>query len=72
MVDAAASVTHYAICILNPDGGSGVSGWTKFTQVEGQPVQITAEMNGLTPGKHGFHVHQYGKLLSIALTNHLF
>ena len=60
MVQAEAT-THYAICMLNPDGGSGVSGWTKFTQVEGQQIQIQAEMNGLTPGKHGFHVHQFGK-----------
>ena len=58
MVDA---TTHYAICMLLPDGNSGVSGCTKFTQVEGQPVQIAAEMNGLTAGKHGFHVHQFGK-----------
>ena len=57
----AGPTTHYAICMLNPDGGSSVSGWSKFTQVEGQQIQITAEMNGLTPGKHGFHVHQFGK-----------
>ena len=60
MVDGGAT-THYAICMLNPDGGSGVSGHCKFTQVEGQQVQISAEMNGLTPGLHGFHVHQFGK-----------
>ena len=61
MVDAAAT-THYAICMLNPDNNSGVSGCTKFTQVEGQAVHMTTEMNGLAPGKHGFHVHQFGKL----------
>ena len=59
MVEA---TTHYAVCVLNPDQGSGVSGVTKFTQVEGQKCKIEAEMKGLTPGLHGFHVHQFGKL----------
>ena len=53
--------THYAMCILNPDGGSTVSGVCKYVQVEGQSIQINATMNGLTPGLHGFHVHQFGK-----------
>ena len=53
--------THYAMCILNPDGGSGVSGFCKYVQVEGQQTHIHAEMTGLTPGKHGFHVHVFGK-----------
>jgi len=30
--------THYAVCVLNPDGGSSVSGVCKFTQVEGAKV----------------------------------
>ena len=59
MVDA--PTTHYAICILNEDGNSGVKGITKFTQVEGQPIQMNAEMTGLTAGLHGFHVHVFGK-----------
>ena len=65
--------THYAICMLLPDGNSGVSGCTKFTQVEGQQVTMAAEMNGLTPGKHGFHVHQFGKYTHALLSrNFLF
>ena len=61
--------THYAMCILHADGGSGVSGHAKFTQVEGQPIQIKAEITGLTPGLHGFHVHQFGKYKKAA-SNH--
>ena len=45
------------MCILNPDGGSGVSGHAMFKQVEGENIQIKAEITGLTPGLHGFHVH---------------
>ena len=61
MVQGAEKKTYYAMCILNPDGGSGVSGYTKFVQNEGEQILIMAEMNGLTPGQHGFHVHQFGK-----------
>ena len=53
--------THYAVCVMNPDGDSGVSGIVKFTQVEGQKVRIVADVKGLTPGVHGFHIHQFGK-----------
>ena len=59
MVDA--PITHYATCILNPDGGSSVSGIAHMTQAENGPITIRAEMNGLTPGLHGFHVHVFGK-----------
>mmetsp|Transcript_14865 Transcript_14865/g.10413 ORF Transcript_14865/g.10413 Transcript_14865/m.10413 type:complete len:110 (-) Transcript_14865:307-636(-) len=53
---------HYAVCVLNEDSNSGVSGIVKFTQVEGQKCRIQAEITGLTEGKHGFHIHQYGNL----------
>ncbi|EGR32357.1 copper/zinc superoxide dismutase family protein [Ichthyophthirius multifiliis] len=51
----------YAICILNPDGGSGVSGLVKLVQ-QGDQVTITATVNGLKTGLHGFHIHQFGNL----------
>eukprot|EP00352_Strombidinopsis_acuminata_P000079 CAMPEP_0176340130 /NCGR_PEP_ID=MMETSP0126-20121128/1324_1 /TAXON_ID=141414 ORGANISM="Strombidinopsis acuminatum, Strain SPMC142" /NCGR_SAMPLE_ID=MMETSP0126 /ASSEMBLY_ACC=CAM_ASM_000229 /LENGTH=183 /DNA_ID=CAMNT_0017684147 /DNA_START=88 /DNA_END=639 /DNA_ORIENTATION=- len=55
--------THYAVCVLNQDGNSGVHGIVKFTQVEGQKCRIVAEFTGLTEGKHGFHIHQFGNLI---------
>ena len=54
--------TLYAVCIMNPDGGSSVSGNVYLTHTEGQKIKISAEIRGLTPGKHGFHIHQYGNL----------
>lgn len=53
----AESKTHFAVCVLNPDGDSGVSGIVKMTQVEGEKVKIVADVKGLTPGTHGFHIH---------------
>ncbi len=54
----AAAVTD-AICVIHPLGSSNVHGWVKFTQ-KGRKVEITGEVTGLTPGKHGFHVHEFG------------
>jgi Cu-Zn family superoxide dismutase len=48
-----------AIAILRPTEGSNVSGTVTFTEVE-DGVRVNAVITGLTPGKHGFHVHQFG------------
>lgn len=47
-----------AVCVLK---GDVVSGVVHFTQEsEDSPTLIEAEIKGLTPGLHGFHVHEYG------------
>uniref|UniRef100_A0A5K3F5Z8 Superoxide dismutase [Cu-Zn] n=1 Tax=Mesocestoides corti TaxID=53468 RepID=A0A5K3F5Z8_MESCO len=46
-----------AICVLK--GEEGVKGVARFTQV-GDSVEVHAEIEGLKPGKHGFHVHEFG------------
>ena len=53
--------TNYAICLLKPDLDSGVKGVVRFTQPEGGKTRVQAEITGLKPGTHGFHVHQFGK-----------
>ena len=55
--------TTYAICILRPDGGSGVQGVVKFVQPAGGKTRVKAEITGLSEGDHGFHVHQFGNLI---------
>jgi Cu-Zn family superoxide dismutase len=57
-------VPDVAIAVLHPTKGNDkVQGWVKFTQTKGG-VEITAEVKGLTPGKHGFHIHEFGDLTS--------
>ena len=56
------SGTVYAVCIMHPDGDSGVKGIVKLTQESGKSVKICAEITGLAPGQHGFHIHQFGNL----------
>lgn len=48
-----------AMCTLSPASNSQVKGWVKFTQMRSY-TRIEGEITGLTPGKHGFHVHEKG------------
>ena len=57
--------TYYAVCIMKEDHASGVNGLVKMTQQEGGKVRITANITGLKPGKHGFHVHEFGMYIFI-------
>jgi Cu-Zn family superoxide dismutase len=48
-----------AIANLSPTKGNDVKGTVIFNKVDGG-IKIVADVEGLTPGKHGFHVHEYG------------
>ena len=48
-----------AVAVVRPASGSQVRGEVKFTQV-GSRVRVTAEITGLSPGAHGFHIHEKG------------
>jgi Cu-Zn family superoxide dismutase len=52
------SVTR-ALCLLAPTQGHAVRGTVTFLQQDGA-VLVRAEITGLTPGAHGFHVHEFG------------
>ena len=54
--------TLYAVCIMNPDGGSGVNGLVKITHPKGGKSKINVRITGLAEGQHGFHIHQFGNL----------
>jgi len=44
---------------VRPASGSQVSGTVKFTQVASR-VRVDAQFSSLTPGLHGFHIHEKG------------
>src|SRR4051794_35423007 len=50
-----------AICVIQPLSESKVSGVVYFTK-KGDAVEVSGEIKGLTPGLHGFHVHEFGDL----------
>lgn len=52
-----------AIAVLHPTAGSEVRGLVTFIELA-DGVRVDAEITGLTPGKHGFHVHQFGDCAS--------
>jgi superoxide dismutase, Cu-Zn family len=55
-----AGVTH-AVAVLVPTQGNNVTGTIMFAQEPGG-VHITGKVMGLTPGKHGFHIHEFGDM----------
>ncbi|KAF9961170.1 Superoxide dismutase [Cu-Zn] [Mortierella alpina] len=53
-------MTVKAVCVFRSNE-KNVSGTIHFTQEsESSPVHVKAELAGLAPGKHGFHIHEFG------------
>jgi superoxide dismutase, Cu-Zn family len=48
-----------AICVLYPTQGNTASGTITFTKVDGG-VKVVADLQGLSKGKHGMHIHEFG------------
>ena len=48
-----------AIANLEPTQGNNTRGTVTFTQM-GEVVRIQANITGLAPGQHGFHIHENG------------
>lgn len=46
--------------VLAATSGSSVSGSLKFQESKDRVVRISGIVEGLTPGKHGFHIHVNG------------
>jgi Cu-Zn family superoxide dismutase len=53
-----------AVCVLYPTAGNNVSGTITFTQTD-KGVLVVADLQGLSKGKHGFHIHEFGDCSSV-------
>jgi superoxide dismutase, Cu-Zn family len=56
---AQGQTTKVAVATVKPLGTSTVKGVVLFTPFD-HGVEINAEITGLAPGQHGFHIHEFG------------
>jgi superoxide dismutase, Cu-Zn family len=59
VIAATAQDTTKAVVKLEPKSGSKVTGTITFTK-SGDDVEVTGDIQNLSPGKHGFHIHEKG------------
>lgn len=57
-----------AVAVLSPAPNGNVKGQVTFVE-ETEGVRVTANVEGLTPGKHGFHIHEKGDCSSADFTS---
>jgi len=55
----AKNIVNKAVCVLHPTQGNNVTGVVYFTKVDGG-IKVVADLEGLTAGKHGIHIHECG------------
>jgi Cu-Zn family superoxide dismutase len=58
------SLVQRAMCVIQPLQNSGVTGTVEFRLVD-HVVEITANVKGLRPGRHGFHIHEFGDVTAL-------
>jgi len=58
-LSACAAKAPTAKAVMAPTRGNTTTGLVTFAQ-QGDSVHITALISGLTPGAHGFHIHEKG------------
>ena len=57
------SMVKRAIAVVSATKGNSVHGVVTFEKVD-KGVRVLADLTGLKPGKHGFHIHEFGDISS--------
>lgn len=57
----ASRATKGAVAIIRPTADNAARGHVRFTKT-GDGILVEGRIEGLSPGPHGFHVHQFGDL----------
>ncbi|MCF7797689.1 MAG: superoxide dismutase family protein [Lentisphaeria bacterium] len=50
-----------AVAVLNPTAGNTAGGIVTFTQTD-SGVRVVVELTNVSPGNHGFHIHELGDI----------
>jgi Cu-Zn family superoxide dismutase len=58
------STIKRATAVITSTKGNTVSGVVTFEEVD-KGIHVVANLTGLTPGKHGFHIHEFGDISSV-------
>jgi superoxide dismutase, Cu-Zn family len=56
---AGAQISKAVAILIHTKKGQGVEGRVTFTP-SNETMHVHAEISGLTPGDHGFHIHEFG------------
>lgn len=56
---ATAASAQTATAAISPTSGNSAKGTVTFAR-RGDKVTVSAQLSGLPPGKHGFHIHEKG------------
>jgi Cu-Zn family superoxide dismutase len=56
---AVAQDVQKAVAVVQPTANNKVTGTITYTK-SADGVKVVGDISGLTPGKHGFHIHEFG------------
>ena len=63
----ASGATAASARLVGPDGAT--VGWAKLTEDDAGRVHINVHVDGMTPGRHGIHLHAVGSCIGPAFTS---
>lgn len=59
--EAKSPIPQEAVAVLRPTQGEKARGVVKLTQTD-EGVRVQGTVRNLSPGEHGFHIHEFGDL----------